>query len=101
MIGGAQGLNILIGMIRVKFAALLIGPTGVGLIAAFQSLILLIGGVFGLGLKSSAVREVAAAVARGDDDKLARSIVTLRRMSLLMGILGLFFMVLFSLCCCE
>lgn len=96
MIGGAQGVNMLIGMVRVKFAALLIGPTGVGLVAAFQSIIQLLGGVFGLGLKSSAVREVASAAASNDDDKLARSILTLRRMSLLLGLLGCLTIVLFS-----
>lgn len=36
IIGGAQIINLLLGMVRVKFAALLIGPAGVGLIVTIK-----------------------------------------------------------------
>ena len=43
LIGGAQGINMLIGMVRVKFVAMLIGPMGVGLVATYQATVKLIG----------------------------------------------------------
>jgi len=88
LLGGAQGVNMLIGFVRVKFAALLIGAAGIGLISAYQSVIQLLGGVFGLGLKSSSVREISLAVANDDEQQLSRSVITLRRMSLLSGLVG-------------
>ena len=51
LIGGAQGINILIGMVRVKFVAVLIGPLGVGLAGTYQALIGFIGTFAGLGSK--------------------------------------------------
>jgi len=35
IMGGAAGINLLLGMVRVKFAAMLIGVSGVGLNASF------------------------------------------------------------------
>ena len=32
LFGGVQGLNVLIGVVRNKFVAILLGPQGVGLI---------------------------------------------------------------------
>jgi enterobacterial common antigen flippase len=88
IIGGAQGVNMLIGMIRVKFVAILIGPIGVGLVATYQSLIQLIGTIAGLGLQSSAVRDIAQAVSRGEEEQTARIVLSLRRMCWLTGALG-------------
>ena len=61
LMGGAAGINMLLGMVRTKFAAVLIGTTGVGLVASFGAVQGLIGTLAGLGIQSSAVRDVAAA----------------------------------------
>ena len=37
--GGMQGLNILIGIIRTKLVALILGPVGMGLVSLFNSTI--------------------------------------------------------------
>jgi PST family polysaccharide transporter len=79
LIGGAQGINLLLGMVRVKFAAVLIGPVGVGLIGNYTAIQGLVGTVAGLGIQSSGVREVAAAVGQGDPEAIGRTIITLRR----------------------
>ncbi len=96
LIGGAQGVNILIGMIRVKFVALLLGPIGLGLISTYQSITLLIGTIAGLGLQSSAVRDIAQAVESKNKAKLDRTIITLRRMCWLSGGIGSLLVILFS-----
>jgi PST family polysaccharide transporter len=93
LIGGAQGINLLLGMVRVKFAAVLIGPPGVGLVANFAAIQGLVGNVAGLGIQSSAVRDVAEAVGRGDEETIGRTILTLRRISRLTGLIGMLAMI--------
>lgn len=92
LIGGAQGINLLIGMIRVKFVAILIGPIGVGLVATYQSMIQMIGIVAGLGLQSSAVRDIAQA----DQEYIGRIVLSLRRMCWLTGGLGSLMVILLA-----
>jgi antigen flippase len=94
--GGAAGVNLLLSMIRVKFAALLIGITGVGLNTAFVSLQGLIGTIAGVGLQSSGVRDIATAVGRGDQDAIGRTVLTLRRICWLTGLIGMAGMILLS-----
>lgn len=88
IIGGAQGIKLLFGMVQVKFAAILIGPAGVGLIANYQVIQGMVGNLAGLGLPSSGVREVAEAVGRGDAVAIGRMVVTLRRVCWLTGLIG-------------
>jgi len=38
LMGGAQGINLLLGMVRTKFAAVLIGPLGVGLLGNYMAI---------------------------------------------------------------
>ena len=96
IMGGAAGINLLLGMVRVKFAAVLIGTTGVGLNASFTAMQGLIGTLAGLGIQSSAVREIAAAVGTGDQAAIGRAILTLRRICWLTGLLGMAAMMLLS-----
>ena len=96
IMGGAAGINMLLSMLRVKFAAILIGATGVGLLASFTALQNMIATLAGLGLRSSAVREIAVASSRGDHEAVARIILTLRRMCWLTGFMGMLSMMLLS-----
>jgi len=96
LIGGAQGINMLIGMIRVKFVAILIGPIGVGLVTTYQSITQMIGTVAGLGLQSSAVRDIAQAVGQADQEHIGRTVLSLRRMCWLTGGLGSLIVILLS-----
>ncbi len=96
LIGGAQGINMLIGMVRVKFVAVLIGPVGVGLVGTYRATVQLIGTIAGLGLQSSAVRDIAEAVGSGDQERIGRTVLTLRRMCWLTGGLGSLAVALFA-----
>ncbi len=89
LIGGASILNILIGMVRVKFVAVLLGPTGVGLVGMYGQVTGLVGSITAMGLGSSGVRQVAEAVGTNDQDRIARTVKTLRRTAWLTGGLGL------------
>lgn len=96
IIGGAQGINIIIGMIRVKFIAILIGPIGIGLVNLYQSTMQMISSISGVGLQSSAVREIAEATGKEDEISIARSMLTLKRISRITGIFGSLFVVVFA-----
>ena len=87
---------MLVGMIRVKFVAVLIGPIGVGLVGTYRAMIQLIGTFAGLGLQSSAVRDIAEAVGSGDEGEVGRIVLTVRRMCWLTGCLGALLTALFS-----
>jgi antigen flippase len=88
IIGGAQGINLLLGMVRVKFAAVLIGTVGVGLLGNYLAIQGLIATMAGLGIQSSAVREVAQAVGQRDGEAIGRTVLSLRRVCWLTGLLG-------------
>ena len=64
--GGVQVYNIIISVIRSKFIAVLLGPTGMGISGLLTSTTGLIGNITNLGLSTSAVKNVAAANASGD-----------------------------------
>lgn len=93
IIGGAAGINLLFGMVRMKFAAVLIGPVGVGLVGTYQIIQGMVGTVAGLGIQQSAVRDIAEAVGKGDNDSIGRSVLSLRRICWLTGIIGMIAMV--------
>jgi antigen flippase len=96
ILGGAAGINLLLGMLRVKFAAVFIGTSGVGLISSFGALQGLVGTLASLGIQSSAVREIAAAVGKGDDQAVGRAVLALRRICWLTGLIGMSTMILLA-----
>lgn len=88
IVGGAQGINLLISMVRTKVIAMLLGPSGVGLIGIYQSLIELSGKLCGLGIRDSAVRQVAEADGSGQLERLGRTVGVLRVTCWITGIFG-------------
>lgn len=89
LIGGAQIINLGIGIGRTKALALLLGPAGMGLAGLYLSATALIGSVAGLGLNTSGVRQIAEAAGTKDETRIARTLVTLRRVALISGLLGM------------
>lgn len=94
--GGVQGLGILIGMVRNKLVALLLGPGGMGLVALFTSTIKLVSDSTNLGLAMSAVREIAAAVEQKDEQRLARMVRLIRSWCLITALAGMLLCVFLS-----
>jgi antigen flippase len=95
LIGSSQALNIFFGILRTKVMALLLGPTGVGLLGLYSSISDLVRSVAGLGINTSGVRQIAEAVGSGDAQRLARTVTTLRRVAVASGALGALLLVLF------
>lgn len=88
LIGGSQVINILLGIVRTKILAVLLGPSGVGIIGLYTSITGLVGTFTGMGISSSGVRQIAEAVGTGDDDRIARTAITLRRVAIILGAAG-------------
>lgn len=88
LFGGVQVINILIGIVRVKFVAVLLGTAGVGIMGLLNAPLAMITSITGLGIAFSAVRDVSEANGSGDQHKIAVAIKTLRRWSWFTGLLG-------------
>lgn len=80
-------MYMLVGMVRTKFVAVLLGPTGIGLRGTYFAITSLVGIFAQFGIGSSGVREVAKANSTGDRERIARSILSLRRMAWVAGLI--------------
>ncbi len=72
IIGGAQVINIAIGLVRMKAAAVLLGPAGVGLVGLYNNLMQTAATVASLGMANVGTRQIAAAHAEGGDLAVGR-----------------------------
>lgn len=88
LVGGASALAAMIGLLRVKAIALMLGPAGVGLLGAFTAIAELSRSLAGMGINSSGVRQIADSAGSGDAQRLARTVAVLRRTALVLGVLG-------------
>lgn len=88
LFGGAQVFNIIIAIIRSKFIAILLGPTGIGIATLFTTTIGLISGLTNFGLGTSAVRDISAANATGNQLRISTIVKVFRRLVWITGILG-------------
>ncbi len=85
MFTGVQAIGILCSLVKMKLVALWLSATGVGLFSIFTSTIDTISTFTDLGIRQSAVRDIAHSGARGT---LARIVCIVRRWSLWAGLLG-------------
>ncbi len=90
LFGGVQGLNILIGLVRNKFVAVLLGPIGMGLISIYNTASTLLQNATNFGIQTTGVREIAVAFKDGDEEKLRHCIRVLRSWSLVVALFGFF-----------
>lgn len=88
LIGGSQMISIVLGIVRTKILAVLLGPAGVGTISLYNSITGLAGAFAGMGIDSSGVRQIAEAVGTGDDVQISRTTITLRRVAMVLGSVG-------------
>lgn len=94
--GMSSILVVVFAMIRSKTIAVFIGPEGIGLFGILNSSITLVTTFSGLGINKSGVRQIAAASASNDSLRISRVIYTLRRTSLISGLIGATLVALFS-----
>lgn len=88
LVGGSTAFNLVIGFVRNKVLALLLGTSGVGFIGMYNSITTTATALAGMGITNSGVRQIAEAVGSGDEARIARTVKTLRRASWLLGLAG-------------
>lgn len=87
--GGVQGLNVLIGLVRTKFVAILLGPSGMGLASLFNTTVGFVSQATNLGLPISAVRQMSELYDRGDQEAINHFVKVIRGWSLLTALVGM------------
>src|SRR6202030_782925 len=71
LVGGSSVVNIAVGIVRTKAMAILLGPAGYGLFGLYGSIANLAQTLAGMGVNSSGVRQIAAAVGSADSAQIA------------------------------
>lgn len=94
--GGVQVFQIIIQVIRSKFIAVLLGPSGIGVMGLLTSTIELIGRLTNFGLGTSAVKNIATANSTGNQIRIATVTTVLRRLVWITGMLGAFITLVLS-----
>ncbi len=95
LIGGSSVLDIGLRIVRTKVMALLLGPAGIGLLGLYGSISEVVRSFAGMGINSSGVRQIAEAVGTGDTRRIAVTVMTLRRVALVLGVVGALLLVIF------
>ena len=88
LIGGASAIGLLMSLIRTKAMAVLLGPAGFGLMGALTAISDLARSIAAVGINSSGVRQIAESAATGDAERVARTAFVLRRVAVVLGLLG-------------
>lgn len=96
LFGGVQGLSILVGIVRNKLVALILGPDGMGLLSLFNSTIKLVSDSTNFGLSMSAVKNLSEAYDTGDDAAVRHAVRLVRSWSLFTALLGMLVCLLLS-----
>lgn len=87
--GGVQGLNILVGVIRNKFTALFLGPSGMGLLSLFNSTTNFVASSTNLGIQTSGVKMISDTMPKDCPASQANAVCMVRSFSLVAALLGL------------
>ncbi|MCD8296028.1 MAG: oligosaccharide flippase family protein, partial [Prevotella sp.] len=94
--GGIQFLSILIGILRNKFVAVILGPTGMGLISLLNSTITFVSNATNFGIAISAVKNVSEAFESKEESRITKEIAMVRTWCLLTAVFGILVCIVFS-----
>lgn len=96
LFGSVQVVNVLTGILRSKFVAIFLGPTGMGISSLLATTINLIITVSGMGLNFSAVKYISQANELGDNNKLSFVLKVFKRWLWVSCVIGTVFLLLLS-----
>lgn len=88
LLGGVQGLTILLSVVRNKCVALLIGTVGVGLSDMLTRMVEFLGNTTNFGISFSAVRHLSRLYEQGDGRGLTEYVGLVRSWTLIAALLG-------------
>ena len=87
--GGAQVISMFFDLLRNKFASVLLGAGGLGIVALYNRTIQMFSACTNLSLSFSAVRSLSEAFETGDDKVVRHCVKVVRSVALLTGIVGM------------
>lgn len=94
LLGTASVLSVLFGLLRMKFAAVLLGPVGVGIIGLLQNISGIATTLGDMGMRQSGAREISRARAAEEPDRIEQVRETLGWMGVCLAlIVSLFFFI--------
>jgi enterobacterial common antigen flippase len=96
LIGGSSILVVVVSLVRNKALALMLGPAGIGLLGAFNTIVDLARSLSALGISNSGVRRIAESAASGDLLRVSRTATVIRRTTVILGAIGAALLALFS-----
>ena len=88
IMGGSSIINSLLGVVRTKVIALMLGPSGMGLTGIYITITNLMTTLCGMGIGESGVRHIAGTLGAGDPDSISRTARTVRHVSIISGLGG-------------
>ncbi len=88
MFGGIHGLNVMMGLVRNKLVAMLLGPGGMGLVSLFNTTVQLLSKTTDLGIAVSAVRHISE-LDDADAEQTAHYVKVVRGWCLLTALVGM------------
>ena len=94
--GGTKIFQILIGIVRNKFLAVLLGPVGMGISGIITSTTTMINAATGFGLHTSSVRDIARATETKDEDKIRKVSTVVKKLVVFTGLIGTLITFLFA-----
>jgi O-antigen/teichoic acid export membrane protein len=94
--GGVQIFNIIIGIVRSKLVAVLLGSVGIGLMGLYTTVVSLLSSLTNFGLGQSAVRHISEANENQGQARVGSIIYVLNRLVFLTGTVGAVIAVIFS-----
>lgn len=93
LFGSVQGLGILVGVLRNKFTALFLGPSGMGLLSLFSSTISVLNSACNFGIPTSGVKFIsekkhAEGESQSENSDIAGAVLLVRTYSLIAAFFG-------------
>lgn len=86
--GGVQGLNIIIGLVRSKLVAVILGPAGMGLASLLNTVANFVSQATNLGISFSAVKHLSEIFDSGDEQRIQEFVKTVRAWSMVAALAG-------------
>ena len=99
IMGGASVINILIGLLRIKVVAVVLGPAGIGLIGILQNLMATAATTAALGFGTVGTRQIAEAAGRDDQAGIDAARRALFWGTLFLAVFGILLVTLLILGC--
>lgn len=96
LFGSVQGLNIVVSLARNKLVALLLGPSGMGLVSLFNSIVTFLSQSTNLGIATSAIKHVSELDEENNQKSIGHYVSVVRWWCLLSGLLGMVLLVALS-----